>query len=78
MADLVRTITNQIGSLLSSSRPKYRPPPSNHILCRTAEEGYGFFPARWGQLIGPGGRYRVLRMLGAGQYSSVLLVDDLQ
>ena len=39
-----------------------------------ADEGYGFFPA--GLLLN-NGRYRVIRALGDGQYSSVVLATDL-
>ena len=46
-------------------------------LFRPAAEEYDFFPAQCGQLIGPGKRYKILRLLGAGQHSTVLLAEDL-
>ena len=44
----------------------------------TSQEREGFFPAHYGQLVGPDDRYRMLRMLGAGKHSSVFLVEDLE
>lgn len=46
-------------------------------LVLTADQGYGYFPARPG-LILKGGRYKISRMLGIGQTSSVFLVRDLK
>ena len=46
-------------------------------LFQPAAEEYDFFPAQCGQLIGPGQRYKILGLLGAGQRSTVLLAEDL-
>ena len=43
----------------------------------SAQQGCGFFPARIGLLLN-NGRYKILRKLGRGQYSSTWLVSDSQ
>lgn len=43
----------------------------------SAEQGCGFFPARAGSSL-KNGRFKVLRKLGRGQYSSTWLVSDSQ
>lgn len=45
-------------------------------LALTAEQGFGYFPARPGLTLNE--RYEVSRMLGSGQKSSVFLVRDLK
>jgi hypothetical protein len=46
-------------------------------LTRSAEDGFGFFPASPGLQV-KDGRYEVLRKLGRGQHSSTWLVLDSQ
>ncbi|KDR77477.1 hypothetical protein GALMADRAFT_65792 [Galerina marginata CBS 339.88] len=46
-------------------------------LDRPSEQGCGFFPARHGLLLNDG-RYKIMRKLGRGQYSSTWLVSDSQ
>lgn len=48
-----------------------------HMLQLSFKDGSGYFPACRNQLIGPGQRYKILRMLGAGTYSIAYLVEDL-
>lgn len=46
-----------------------------NIQLLTAEQHYGYFPARPGLILDQ--RYEVSRMLGSGQMSSVFFVRDL-
>jgi serine/threonine-protein kinase SRPK3 len=41
----------------------------------SADQGFGFFPARAGLLLNSG-RYKILRKLGRGQFSNTWLVSD--
>lgn len=57
----------------------HTPPTSNkstNPFALTLEDGFGFFPGGKGTLLGPDQRYKVVRMLGCGQHSSVYLVQD--
>ncbi|THH21556.1 hypothetical protein EW146_g10 [Bondarzewia mesenterica] len=47
------------------------------LLKRTAADSFGFFPAYPGLLL-KRDRYKVIRLLGLGQFSSTVLVADLQ
>jgi hypothetical protein len=44
-------------------------------LSLSAEQGFGFFPARAGLLLN-NGRYKILRKLGRGQSSTCWLASD--
>jgi len=46
------------------------------LLKRTARETWGLFPASQGLINN--GRYKVIRLLGYGQYSTVVLAADMQ
>ena len=70
-----QTTLSRIGSTFVSTPPQFAIPP--HALTFTVAEGAGYFPARRGQLIGPNQRYKILRMLGVGQRSSVFLVKNV-
>ncbi|THH11300.1 hypothetical protein EW146_g8092 [Bondarzewia mesenterica] len=48
-----------------------------HVQLRTAADSFGFFPTYPGLLLKQG-RYKVVRLLGLGQFSSTVLVADLQ
>jgi hypothetical protein len=50
-------------------------PGSPVLLKLTAKEGYSYFPATPGLSL-KDGRYKVSRMLGLGQFSSVFMVRD--
>jgi len=47
------------------------------LLKRSAADTFGFFPAYPGLLLNLG-RYKVVRLLGLGQFSSTVLVADLE
>jgi hypothetical protein len=47
------------------------------LLKRSAADTFGFFPAYPGLLLKLG-RYKVIRLLGFGQFSSAVLVEDLE
>lgn len=69
------TLSRIGGSAVVSTLPQ--PAVGPHALTFTVAEGAGYFPARRGQLVGPNQRYKILRMLGAGQHSSVFLVENV-
>jgi len=46
-------------------------------LSQSGDQGFGFYPARAGVLLN-NGRYKILRKLGRGQYSTTWLVSDSQ
>jgi hypothetical protein len=47
------------------------------LLKRSAADTFGFFPAYPGLLLNSG-RYKVVRLLGLGEFSSTVLVADLE
>lgn len=79
MAGFIRSALRRLrlASTLSSQLAIGRPPGVPHALTLTAAEGFGYFPAHQGQILG-NGRYRILRMVGVGTSSSVFLAEDLR
>jgi hypothetical protein len=76
MADLVRTIASNMGKAITFAFPRGK---KSSQAVTDIEEGIdsyyqgGFHPVHIGDIIG---RYRVLRKLGHGQYSTVWLVRN--
>ena len=58
------------------SIPNTKAFPEEH-LSLSGKEGAGFFPATPGLLLNDG-RYKIVRKLGRGQFSSTWLVSDSQ
>ena len=69
---------SKVGAMLVPPKPPAPALTGVHVLRLTAEQGYGHFPARQGQVIGPTERYRIVWMVGCGTYSCVFLVEDLR
>lgn len=79
MTSLVRSALESFGVIQPTLQPvpdRFSAGAPRHPLTLTAEEGFGFFPAHRGQLLADG-RYKILRLLGAGSVSSVFLAQDL-
>lgn len=60
--------------MVEATPPLSEPPlaePPRHPLLLTVQDGFGFFPAQSNQLIGQDDPYKILRMVGAGEHSSV-------
>ena len=68
----LRNFFSSVGPL----QPKVEDP--SRLLQPAAAEEFDFFPAHCGQLVGPGERYKIVRLLGAGSHSTVHLAEDLQ
>jgi hypothetical protein len=58
------------------SCPHLQMPSLKQLLALSADEGWGLFPITPGQTLN-NGRYRIIRLLGYGQYSTVALAADL-
>ncbi|KAL6302261.1 kinase-like domain-containing protein [Sparassis latifolia] len=73
-------------SLPVSSQPG-EPDSSNDVVCEEdffdeepvtlkVEDGYGYAPVNIGDVLGPNGRFQILRKLGWGGYATVWMVKD--